>query len=312
MSDSPPHAGAEWWQASDGKWYPPDLTPGPVALPPPPVSDGFAPLVVEQPQVRYIAVQDAPLRSTNGLAIASLVLGIVWVYWVGSILALIFGYVALRQIRQRNQAGRGMAKAGVILGWIGVGFLVIVIVVALVSSQSNSDASTPTSASAPDSTAPTYDQAQSTDTTPPTISVDTTPPPAPVVQPIIPTTTTTLACPSGSVQANATISPGNNTIGPLTEDVTGSVTNNTTSPVQVIGATAQITNWDGSGDTVPELLSTPNSAIVTLNPGQTTPVSDGGVGLLLPSTGQSTVGAVTPTWLWPTDSPYLSCPQGSS
>ena len=36
--------------------------------------------------------------STNGLAIASLVVGIVWIYWIGSILAVIFGHIALRQI----------------------------------------------------------------------------------------------------------------------------------------------------------------------------------------------------------------------
>jgi hypothetical protein len=30
----------------------------------------------------------------NGLAIASMVLGILWLYWIGSILALIFGLVA--------------------------------------------------------------------------------------------------------------------------------------------------------------------------------------------------------------------------
>ena len=28
---------------------------------------------------------------TNGLAIASMVLGILWIYWIGSILALVFG-----------------------------------------------------------------------------------------------------------------------------------------------------------------------------------------------------------------------------
>jgi hypothetical protein len=66
-------------------------------------------------------------RTTNGLAIASLVLGILWVYWVGSILALIFGYVARKQIRERNQGGDGMAVAGIVLGWIGVGTLLLVI-----------------------------------------------------------------------------------------------------------------------------------------------------------------------------------------
>lgn len=72
-------------------------------------------------------------RATNGLAIASLVLGIVWIYWIGSILALVFGYVARKQIRERNQSGDGMAIAGIVLGWVGVGFLVLVIAVATIA-----------------------------------------------------------------------------------------------------------------------------------------------------------------------------------
>ena len=62
------------------------------------------------------------------MAIASLVLGVLWMYWVGSILALVFGYLAKREIRQsQNQLdGSGMATAGVVLGWIGVGTLTLV------------------------------------------------------------------------------------------------------------------------------------------------------------------------------------------
>ena len=69
----------------------------------------------------------SPSRTTNGYAIASLVLGILWVWWLGSVLALVFGYVAKSQIDQSNgmQSGRGMAIAGIILGWVGVGFLVL-------------------------------------------------------------------------------------------------------------------------------------------------------------------------------------------
>src|SRR3954469_760430 len=62
-----------------------------------------------------------PPRRTNGLAIASMVLGIVWLYWIGSILALVFGYVARKQIRERGESGDGMAIAGIVLGWVGVG-----------------------------------------------------------------------------------------------------------------------------------------------------------------------------------------------
>ena len=67
-------------------------------------------------------------RPTNGLAIASLVLGIVWVWWVGSILALIFGYTARKQIRERGQSGDGLAIAGIVLGWVGVGFLILFLI----------------------------------------------------------------------------------------------------------------------------------------------------------------------------------------
>ena len=59
-------------------------------------------------------------RPTNGLAIAALVLGIVWVYWIGSILALIFGLMARKQIRETGASGEGMAIAGIVLGIVGI------------------------------------------------------------------------------------------------------------------------------------------------------------------------------------------------
>lgn len=64
---------------------------------------------------------------TNGLAVASLVLGILWLYWVGSILALVFGMIAKSQIDAAagTQQGRGLAIAGIVLGWVGVGFLLL-------------------------------------------------------------------------------------------------------------------------------------------------------------------------------------------
>jgi hypothetical protein len=70
----------------------------------------------------------APQR-TSGLAVASLVLGLVWIYWIGSILAVIFGHIALAEIkRDPRVGGRGLAIAGVVLGYIGLGVLVLVIV----------------------------------------------------------------------------------------------------------------------------------------------------------------------------------------
>src|SRR5687768_13652451 len=43
---------------------------------------------------------------TSGLAIASLVLGILWLYWIGSILAVIFGHIAINQAK-KDPALRG-------------------------------------------------------------------------------------------------------------------------------------------------------------------------------------------------------------
>jgi len=88
--------------------------------PPPPLVQNYPPPGYGYPR---------PTK-TNGLAIASMVLGILWVYWIGSILALVFGYVAKSQIDQSGgaQTGRGMAVAGIVLGWVGVGLLVIFII----------------------------------------------------------------------------------------------------------------------------------------------------------------------------------------
>ena len=72
-------------------------------------------------------------QSTNGFAIASLVSGILWLSGLGSILALVFGYRAKKQIAASNgsQGGGGMASAGVILGWVGIGVAIAVAVITL-------------------------------------------------------------------------------------------------------------------------------------------------------------------------------------
>lgn len=56
-----------------------------------------------------------------------MVLGILWIYWIGSILALVFGYIARSQIAksQGREQGMGMAVAGIVLGWVGVGILAL-------------------------------------------------------------------------------------------------------------------------------------------------------------------------------------------
>ncbi len=133
MSQGPP--GPNWWFASDGRWYPPELAAQPV--PPPPSyaqgpGTGGSGVWPTNPYPTFVA------RATNGLAVASLVLGILWIYWVGSILALVFGYVAMIQIRERNEGGHGLAVAGIVLGWVGVGIGSIALVLALIAACTGS------------------------------------------------------------------------------------------------------------------------------------------------------------------------------
>ena len=101
----------------------PGPAPPPAGTPPPP-----------HPPTGYVVYGPPQPTSTNGMAIASMVLGILWLYWIGSILALIFGYIAKRQIDESagTQTGRGMAVAGIVLGWIGVGVGVLIAVIAVV------------------------------------------------------------------------------------------------------------------------------------------------------------------------------------
>ena len=94
-----------------------------LAVPPPP-----PPPEPPRPSVRSIGAT-AP---TNGMAVASLILGIAGltvVPTIGSVLALILGYMAKRDIRQRpaETTGEGLATAGIVMGWIGVVLTVLVV-----------------------------------------------------------------------------------------------------------------------------------------------------------------------------------------
>jgi len=68
-----------------------------------------------------------PMRSTNGLAIASLVLSLAGLVTCGiaSLIGAILGHVAKKQIRERGEDGSGMATAGIVIGWIVVVLAVI-------------------------------------------------------------------------------------------------------------------------------------------------------------------------------------------
>jgi len=88
-----------------------DVTPAPPRVPAPPAF------------VR-------PASTVNGFAIASLILALVWFWWVGSVLAVIFGHLALNQIGGSGgrQRGKGLAIAGLVVGYLSLlGFAAVVI-----------------------------------------------------------------------------------------------------------------------------------------------------------------------------------------
>lgn len=69
-----------------------------------------------------------PPKKTNGLAIASLILSIVGFVWIlpflGGLIGAIMGHFALSQIKNTGENGRGMALAGIIVGWAGVAVII--------------------------------------------------------------------------------------------------------------------------------------------------------------------------------------------
>lgn len=73
-----------------------------------------------QPQGQYAY---APSRPTNSMALVSLIAGIAGITVVpliGSIVALIVGRTARKEIAQKGEEGAGLATAGIVLGWVGV------------------------------------------------------------------------------------------------------------------------------------------------------------------------------------------------
>jgi len=107
------------------------------AVPPPP-PPGPAPQGYGQqpyPQSGYGQSPYVQGPRTDGFAIASLCcsLGFVVIQCFGivtSILAIVFAYKAERRIRESNGmlTGAGLAKAGKIVGWVGIGLWIVYVI----------------------------------------------------------------------------------------------------------------------------------------------------------------------------------------
>lgn len=68
---------------------------------------------------------NAGYSRTNTMSILALVFGV-----VGSLLGIVFGHVALSQIKRTGEAGRGLAIAGLVVGYVQLGVWVLILIIA--------------------------------------------------------------------------------------------------------------------------------------------------------------------------------------
>lgn len=117
--------------------YPP---PPPGDYPPPgPPGPGYPP-----PGAGYPPPQP-PAAGTNTLAIASLVASLLgWLCGIGPILGVIFGFIALNQIKKTGQGGRGLALAGIIIGAVAIVLGIIYGIIVGIAAVNHPDVQTST------------------------------------------------------------------------------------------------------------------------------------------------------------------------
>lgn len=111
---------------------PPPAMPPPSAPPVVPMSGvGYGTPVTMVPG-GYIPVQ----RHTNGMAHASLISSLVGTAFcgIGWIFGIIFGHIALSQIKRTGDDGRGLAIAGLIVSYTTLALIVVVVVVVAIAS----------------------------------------------------------------------------------------------------------------------------------------------------------------------------------
>lgn len=97
----------------------------PTPPPPTPPPSGSPPPSGEWTAPAYPSTTASP--RTSGLAVASLVTGILFCFFVTPVVAVITGHLALEQIADSDgkTKGRGLAIAGATLGWIWLGLVTL-------------------------------------------------------------------------------------------------------------------------------------------------------------------------------------------
>lgn len=92
-----------------------------------------------------LGLQVVPAAPTNGMAVASLIFGLVGLFVlpvVAPLLAIIFGHLARGQIRSSGERGGGMAVAGLVMGYLAlafalIGFLIFIVIVLIAAAAAS-------------------------------------------------------------------------------------------------------------------------------------------------------------------------------
>ncbi|TET53991.1 MAG: DUF4190 domain-containing protein [Anaerolineales bacterium] len=90
----------------------------------------------EQPQAYGQGYGPSETNSMAVISLISSILGLTFLPAIGSIVGLILGYMARNQIRESGgrMGGEGLAKGGIILGWVGIlGGLIIACLIVLLT-----------------------------------------------------------------------------------------------------------------------------------------------------------------------------------
>jgi hypothetical protein len=103
-----------------------------------PAQPGTPPPMPRPADLHYHGPPPGGMPQTSSMAIASLICGVLALVFLASfacaafiptVLAIIFGHIALGRTRDNREGGRGLAMAGLVLGYIVAGLHVLGIVV---------------------------------------------------------------------------------------------------------------------------------------------------------------------------------------
>jgi hypothetical protein len=105
--------GQWWWDGA--QWLPAAQAPSrqPAPYQPP---YGSQPPYGGPPPYGYAP----PPKSTDGKAIGSLIASLLWVFGVGSAVAVVLGHLSRSQARREGREPSGLAMAGLVIGYLGI------------------------------------------------------------------------------------------------------------------------------------------------------------------------------------------------